>query len=133
MKLKKLTSTHKTELFILALAALFDLSFGIERLLIWKGMTIDPLWSGLLYLGLGLIVTVAGVYNLIKDVKSDCGESDTVQMQNLIERLRGLEPLHAQLRTHTSGVWSEKTLKLKAELEQIQKQIKELKEKNGWD
>ena len=73
---KRLTATHKTELFLLATTAIFDLSFGVEKLLAWKGITIDPLWFGLLYLTLGLLVASAGIYNLIKDVGADCIECE---------------------------------------------------------
>lgn len=70
--LKRLTATHKTELFLLALAAIFDLSFGVEKLLLWVGKPLSNFWLGIEYLSLGLIVSAMGVYNLIKDVESDC-------------------------------------------------------------
>ena len=72
--LKKLTSCHKTELFILAFAAVFDLSFGVEKIFLWIGKPLSNFWLGIGYLSLGALVTCMGIYSLIKDVQTDCQE-----------------------------------------------------------
>lgn len=73
-RLRKLTATHKTELFILALSGIFDISFGIEKLMAWKGHPVPSFWAGAFYLTLGLAVAAVGVFNLIRDVHTDCTE-----------------------------------------------------------
>lgn len=75
-QLRKLTATHKTELAILALSGVFDISFGIEKLLVWKNIPVDPLWAGAFYLTLGLVVATVGVFSLVKDVQSDCTDCE---------------------------------------------------------
>ena len=75
--LKRLSATHKTELFILALAAAFDLSFGVEKLFLWLHRPLSDGWLAVLYLSLGSLVAGVGVYNLIRDIESDCkGDCD---------------------------------------------------------
>lgn len=77
--LKRLTATHRTELFLLTFAALFDLSFGIEKIFLWLGRPLSNFWLGIEYLSLGAIVTAMGVYNLIKDVKMDCHHAECTE------------------------------------------------------
>lgn len=72
--LKRLTATHKTELFLLALAAAFDLSFGVEKLFLWLGRPLNDGWLAVLYLSLGIIVAAVGIYNLVRDINTDCKE-----------------------------------------------------------
>lgn len=73
--LKRLTATHKTELSLLALTATFDLSFGVEKLFIWLGHPLNDGWLAALYLTLGLIVSGVGIYNLIRDIDTDCKDN----------------------------------------------------------
>jgi hypothetical protein len=75
-KLKRLTATHRTELFLLALSGILDISFGIEKLFVWKNAPIPPLWMGVFFLSLGLLIGVVGVMNLVRDVREDCGGPD---------------------------------------------------------
>lgn len=74
-QLHRLTATHKTELLLLALSGVFDISFGVEKLVTWRGHTVDPFWIGMFYLTLGLVVAIVGVMNLVRDVQSDCTDS----------------------------------------------------------
>jgi hypothetical protein len=70
-----LTATHRTELFLLGLTGVFDISFGIEKLFAWADRPLSPLGLGLFFLFLGLTVAAVGVYNLIQDVRTDCQDS----------------------------------------------------------
>jgi hypothetical protein len=70
--LRRLTATHKTELFLFALAAAFDLSFGIEKLFLWLDHPLSNGWLAVLYLSFGLLVSGVGIFNLVRDIDTDC-------------------------------------------------------------
>ena len=76
INLKRLSATHRTELFLLTLAAIFDLSFGVEKFLMYAGVAVSNFWYGVYYMGLGLLVAAVAVFNFIKDVHQDCEEQD---------------------------------------------------------
>lgn len=99
--LKRLTATHKTELFLLALAAAFDLSQGLEKLLIWLGRPPSSGWLALLYITFGLIIAAVGVYNLVCDINTDCQEpsrSPLFRSVNTIDWKRERQEILKELR-----------------------------------
>ena len=71
-KLKRLSATHRTELFLLALSGVFDISFGVEKLFQWAGKPLSPLTLAIFFLAIGALTTVVGVYNLKRDINCDC-------------------------------------------------------------
>jgi hypothetical protein len=71
---KKLTKEHRAELALFIFTAIFDASFGIEKLMQWKGVTPKPGVWACVFLTLGAITTYVGYKNLIQDVKTDCKE-----------------------------------------------------------
>jgi hypothetical protein len=72
--LRLLTATHRTELLLLGLTGVFDLSFGIEKLFVWLGRPLNPLALALFFLAIGAITLIAGVINLRQDIKCDCDD-----------------------------------------------------------
>jgi hypothetical protein len=71
---KKLTKEHRAELALFIFTAIFDASFGIEKLMEWRGVAAKPGMWACVFLTLGALTTYIGYKNLIQDVKTDCKE-----------------------------------------------------------
>lgn len=72
--IKKLTHEHKIEFSLFMLTCAFDTSFGIEKLLQWRGTQIKPLHWACIYLGFAIITAIIAFRNLVWDLKKDCDE-----------------------------------------------------------
>lgn len=70
-KVKKLTHEHKMEVFLLFGGSLFNISFGIERILIYKKINMSPLTWGFIWICLGLIMGGVALWDLMYDLDKD--------------------------------------------------------------
>jgi hypothetical protein len=75
LRLRRLSHEHKVEFILFMFTCLFDLSFGIEKLLAWAGIWLDPGYWAVWYLGLGALTTLVAYLNLKYDLDKDCGQS----------------------------------------------------------
>jgi hypothetical protein len=55
-------------------SCVFDLSFGIEKLLAWNNWAINPGYWALWYLGLGAVTSIVAYVNLRYDYNCDCNK-----------------------------------------------------------
>lgn len=72
-KFRKLTHDHKVSLGILLAAGLLDLSFCVEKLLIYYKVNVSPLTWAIVFGGLGLITLIGAFIEFQSDIKTDCG------------------------------------------------------------
>lgn len=71
-KIKKLTHEHGVSIGILVISGVLDLSFALEKFLIYKNINISPLTWAIVFGSLGLITLIGAVVEYTLDLKSDC-------------------------------------------------------------
>ena len=70
-KLKLITHEHKVSLGILIASGILDLSFCLEKYLIYLKINISPLTWAIIFGSLGLITLIGAIVEFLYDLNSD--------------------------------------------------------------
>lgn len=71
-KIKKITHEHGVSIGILLVSGILDLSFALEKYLVYKNIDVSPLTWAIIFGSLGLITLIGAVVEYTHDLKSDC-------------------------------------------------------------
>jgi hypothetical protein len=73
-QLKKITHDHKVSLAILVSSGVLDLSFCVEKILIYCKINVSPLTWAIVFGSLGLISLFGAFIELKSDISTDCSD-----------------------------------------------------------